>query len=203
MPKIVDHHKQREKLAEAAWRVILRYGMEHASVRNIAEEAGLSVGSLRHYFSTQSELLAFSMELVSIRVRERCEKLRFTGEPVSDAQLLLWEMLPIDGERSAEMSVWLAFTAKALSDPALRELKDRIYAEMRLGMISVIQELFNKYKPTASEAEKALEVERLYALLDGLAIHRIMKPEQVDPDVMKSVIAHHIKHICGISEGSG
>lgn len=196
MPKIVDHHKQREKLAEATWRVILRDGMERASVRNIAEEAGLSVGSLRHYFSTQSELLAFSMELVSIRVEKRIKGLPFTGEPITDAQMLLWELLPIDEERSAEMAVWLAFTAKALSDPILQPLKDRIYAEMKLGMISIIEELFSRHSTAATEAEKALEAERLYALLDGLAIHCIMKPSEVNSDVMKSVIAHHIKSIC-------
>ncbi|MBW7477631.1 TetR family transcriptional regulator [Paenibacillus oenotherae] len=203
MPKIVDHHKQKEKLAEAAWRVILREGMERASVRNIAEEAGLSAGSLRHYFSTQSELLAFSMEMVSVRVKERIRGLPFTGEPIADAQLLLWELLPIDEERRAEMAVWLAFTAKALSDPLLQPLKDEIYAEMKLGMVSVIEELFNRYHSTASKEERALEAERLYALLDGLAIHSIMKPAEVDAGVMKSVIKQHINSICRNDPAAG
>jgi AcrR family transcriptional regulator len=48
MPKIVDHDKQRVLVAEAAWRIIRKNGMEQASVRNIAEEAGISVGSMRH-----------------------------------------------------------------------------------------------------------------------------------------------------------
>ena len=68
MPKIVDHDKQRLLVAEAAWRVIRRDGMEQASVRKIAEEAGISPGSMRHYFSTQSELLLYAMTLVSDRV---------------------------------------------------------------------------------------------------------------------------------------
>ena len=58
MPKIVDHDKQRQRVAEApagdseGW-------TRKATVRNIAEEAELSVGSLRHYFTSQAELLAF------------------------------------------------------------------------------------------------------------------------------------------------
>ena len=59
MPKIVDHDKQRQRVAEVALRVIQRGGLEKATVRNIAEEAELSVGSLRHYFTSQAELLAF------------------------------------------------------------------------------------------------------------------------------------------------
>ncbi|MGM0975119.1 MAG: TetR/AcrR family transcriptional regulator [Bacillota bacterium] len=64
MPKKVDHEKQKKVLAKAAWRVIKKEGIEGASVRKIAKEAGLSAGSLRHYFSNQSELLAYSMNLV-------------------------------------------------------------------------------------------------------------------------------------------
>lgn len=74
MPKLVDHDKQRVLVAEAAWRIIRRDGMEQASVRNIAEEAGVSVGSMRHYFSTQSELLRYAMNLVSERVSHRVQK---------------------------------------------------------------------------------------------------------------------------------
>ena len=44
---------------------------QRASVRNVAQEAGLSMGSLRHYFSTQSELLCFAMQLVGDRAQAR------------------------------------------------------------------------------------------------------------------------------------
>ncbi len=37
--------------------------MEGATV-NIAQEAGLSLGALRHYFTTQDELLGYAMILV-------------------------------------------------------------------------------------------------------------------------------------------
>ncbi|MDP8952326.1 MAG: TetR family transcriptional regulator, partial [Actinomycetota bacterium] len=75
MPKVVDSDARRTQIAEAVWRVILRGGLERASVRNVAREAGLSMGSLRHYFGTQAELPAFAMQLVTERVRGRIEAL--------------------------------------------------------------------------------------------------------------------------------
>ena len=63
MPKQVDHEKRRRQIAEATWRLISTEGIEQATVRKIAQEAGLSLGALRHYFATQDELLRFSMEL--------------------------------------------------------------------------------------------------------------------------------------------
>jgi len=192
MPKIVDHQKQKEKLAEAAWRVIRRDGMEHASVRNIAAEAGLSVGSMRHYFSTQSELLAFSMQLVSDNVNERVSRIPFTGKPMEDIPLLMYEMLPLDEERSAEMEVWVAFTAKALVDPALQALSRQVSEEMRTGMTRAIEALI-RLEPSCRDLDPALEAERLYALVDGLAIHGVMQPDRMPPERMRSVLLHHIQ----------
>ncbi|MBY6274089.1 MAG: TetR family transcriptional regulator, partial [Bacillaceae bacterium] len=60
MPKIVDHEQRKERIAEACWRVILKRGMKGATVRNIAKEAGLSPGSLRHYFSSQGDLYLYA-----------------------------------------------------------------------------------------------------------------------------------------------
>lgn len=56
--KVVDAGVGRRELAEAVWRVILRDGVEGASVREVAAEAGLSSGSLKHYFGSQSRCAA-------------------------------------------------------------------------------------------------------------------------------------------------
>ena len=57
MPKIVDHDLQRVKFAEAAMSLIARDGLEGVTMRAVAAEAGLSYGSLFHYFSSKDELL--------------------------------------------------------------------------------------------------------------------------------------------------
>ena len=57
MPKIVDHDVQRVKFAEAAMRLIARHGLDGLTMRAVAAEAGLSYGSLFHYFNSTDELL--------------------------------------------------------------------------------------------------------------------------------------------------
>ncbi|MBN3523607.1 TetR/AcrR family transcriptional regulator [Paenibacillus apiarius] len=195
MPKIVDHEERKEKLAEAAWRVIRRDGLERASVRTIAAEAGISAGSMRHYFSTQSELLAFSMKLVSDRVKARIRSTEFTGVPFEDIQLLLYELLPRDEERSAEMEVWFNFTAKALVDPALQSLSNEVYDELRAAMSQSIDLLVDSGL-ARPDLNREIESERLYALIDGLAVHAVMQPGRVTSDVLKSVVLHHLEALC-------
>ncbi|MDZ5471420.1 TetR/AcrR family transcriptional regulator [Bacillus sp. 31A1R] len=195
MPKIVNHEKLKVKVAEAAWRVLRREGLEGATVRKIAEEAGISPGSMRHYFSTQSDLIYYSMNLVSERVKKRIQNLKFTGNPSHDACLLLFEFLPIDEEKRAEMEVWLIFNMKALSDPTLQELVDKVYLETKQGIAFIIDALI-QHGIARENMNRDVEIQVLYALLDGLTLQGIMKPEIVTPEFIKRTINHHIESLC-------
>jgi AcrR family transcriptional regulator len=96
MPKVVDHEQRRRELAQAVWRVIRRHGVERASVRVVAEEAGWSPGALRHYFATQSELLAFAMGLVVERIEGRIAALDHASDPRAAVEQVLHQLLPLD-----------------------------------------------------------------------------------------------------------
>jgi len=195
MPKIVDHDKQRVLVAEAAWRIIRRDGMEQASVRNIAEEAGISVGSMRHYFSTQSELLLYAMNLVSERVSHRVQQMSFTSSPMENMKCLLLEFLPNTEEKLAEMEVWYAFTARSKTDSTLKELADTVYDELRQAVGSVITYLM-KLDLSRPDLDKELEIERLYALVDGLGIHTVLRPDQMNAQLMDDVLTLHLASLC-------
>ncbi|WP_413373817.1 TetR/AcrR family transcriptional regulator [Paenibacillus taichungensis] len=199
MPKIVDHEKQRLLVAEAAWRVIRRDGMEQASVRNIALEAGISTGSMRHYFSTQSELLLYAMNLVSERVSNRITQMSFDASPLENMKLLLLELLPSTDEKMAEMEVWYAFTAKSKTDPVLKEHADKVYDELRHAMATVITYLV-KLNLSRTDLDKELEIERLYALVDGLGIHAILRPDQMNTKIMENILTTHLATLCRDAE---
>lgn len=199
MPKIVDHDKQRLLVAEAAWRVIRRDGMEQASVRNIAVEAGISAGSMRHYFSTQSELLLYAMNLVSERVSNRITQISFDASPLENMKLLLLELLPSTDEKMAEMEVWYAFTAKSKTDPVLKEHADKVYDELRHAMSKVITYLM-ELNLCRTDIDKELEIERLYALVDGLGIHAILRPDQMNTKIMENILTTHLATLCRDAE---
>lgn len=195
MPKKVDHVKQREKIAEATWNVIAKGGMEKATVRNIAREAGVSVGSLRHYFSTQAELLSFAMKLVSERVSQRINEIDFSMPPLDAMKRMIREVLPLEDDTKKEMEVWFAFTQKALSEPELQPLSKEVYLKMRYGFEQVIKTLV-KLDLARPNINVELEVDRLYALIDGLAIHGLMHPEYLSNEMIESILDNHLKSLC-------
>ena len=75
MPKIVDHELQRDTFAEAAMRLIAQKGLEGVTMRAVATEAGLSYGSLFHYFDSKEELLMHAVRTTIEKQTQRVDQL--------------------------------------------------------------------------------------------------------------------------------
>ncbi|MXQ54926.1 TetR/AcrR family transcriptional regulator [Shimazuella alba] len=197
MPKIVDHQKQKEKVAQAVWQVILKSGIDKATVRNIAEEANLSVSTMRHYFTNQSELLYFSMNLIIERMEARIQSRvqQFDGSPLEAAQKIVLFFIPQNKEEQIELQVWLAFHAKALSDAKMIELSDKMYSDVYRGMEWALH-ILKESNLLKQDLDMELEIDRLYGLVDGLAIHRILKPDLLPPEKIRAIVFHHLKELC-------
>ncbi len=191
MPKLVDHEQRRSELGAAVWGVIRRDGVEAASVRKVAQEAGWSAGALRHYFSTQTELLGFAIQMVIERIEARVGALAPPADPREAVEQRLHELLPLDKERRAENEVWLAFTGRALVDPQLRARHEEVDEELRSACLGALGELGSagRLRPGL---DLELEAERLHAVLDGLALHTAMRPDRMSPRLIRSVLACHL-----------
>ncbi|TDD46066.1 TetR family transcriptional regulator [Kribbella antibiotica] len=198
MPKIVDHDARREEIAQALWRVVRRDGIRAASVRTIAAEAGWSAGAVRYYFPDQEGLLKFAMDLVARRVGERIHALTARGGTKGSATAValryLEEVLPLDAERMAEFDVWLAFTAQALAESGAGALQANIES-VNDGLRDLCAELVNAL--SAADAlrdglDLKLEIERLHALVDGLALHAAVQPGRTTPTRARRLLRLHI-----------
>ena len=184
MPRIVDHDARRAELARATWAVVRREGIEHASVRTVAAEAGCSPGSLRHYFPSQSALLASALQVVVDRIEARLRRLERDPDPRRAARQLLHELLPLDSERRAENDVWLAFTARALVDPSLRDLHAAVDDALRSTCVGIAEAL--------AVDDPAIEGERLHALVDGLCVHAAVNGDRLPADRLRAVADRHL-----------
>ena len=181
-------------------RVIRRDGFEAASVRTVADEAGMSTGSLRHFFGTQSELLLFTMELMTGRVYARIAGLEFTGDLRADARMLAEQFVPLDADRRAEMDVWQTFVVAARTDPVLAEVRDRTDREMYDGFLRITTALAGAGL-LAAGASAEIEAMRLHALVDGLAAHGVNHPDRMTAATIRTVLDAHFDALVPASGG--
>jgi AcrR family transcriptional regulator len=125
MPKQVDHRRRRETIARALWRVVEQRGVTQLTMRVVAQEAGMSLGQLQHYFASRTAMLSFAMdfasEQTSARIRLGLEKLGERPHPRDVLQVTLAEMLPLHADARATSRMSAAYVLEALHDDAVHE----------------------------------------------------------------------------------
>ena len=196
MPRTADpdiHALRRAQLADATLRIVQRDGIHAVSVRSVAAEAGLSMGSLRHYFNTQSELLAFALGEVERRIRERLAALDGSRPPRDVLCQILGLLVPMSPQSLLEHEIWLAFVSKARTEPALRFLNERVYDEVRELIRHHVWEVLRAGSPDlAPDSEQvAIATDQTYALVDGLVLHAVLRPGEWPPDRLRAVLNRH------------
>lgn len=124
MPRRVDHEERRRELVDAALRVVVRAGLEAATVRTIAGEAGCSIRPVQYYFADKAALLAAAharvTERLGARVATSVAALGPSPEPREIARAVVRSFLPRDAESRDGMIAYYAFYAAELTNPRVR-----------------------------------------------------------------------------------
>jgi AcrR family transcriptional regulator len=196
VPKIVDAGARRQDVVQAVLRIIAVDGLERASLREVADEAGLAVGSVRHYFAGSDELLAFSFGAVVDRIVSRLQRLlpavdgAVPGSPAHRQAVLtlLGGMLPLDQDSAVEACAWLAFKNAARIRPFLAAVADRSHREVAAVVGSVVASL----QPDEPQENLVVEAERLLATLDGLCMHALLQPGWMTAQMCGDVLERHL-----------
>ncbi|MCR3754183.1 TetR/AcrR family transcriptional regulator [Lentzea californiensis] len=196
MPKVVIPGERRKAVGDAVVRIMIRTGVEGASLRNLADETGLSVGAIRHYFDSHAELVAFSMRELGRRIRQRVAARldRLPAGGLSSTALaaeLLAELLPLDRARREDLGAWLAFAGAARTQPALHVVADEHHEHTRSLITEILEQAIGRGALPAG-LDLGIECLRLSALLDGLTMQAVLHPQRTTPDVLMDVLRRNV-----------
>lgn len=195
MPKQVDHRERRESIARALWRVVDRSGWSGATLREVAREAGVSLGQLQHYFSSRSEMLAFAMEFATQQTSHRVERgLASLGRPPHPRDVLrvvLAELLPLHPDARATSRMNAAYVLEAMHDPPLQR---QIGIGLREGR-AMIERLLRQAQDDGQlppDRDPAVETDLILALT-GFA--PLLELGVVEPDAALAAIDRHLDRL--------
>jgi len=175
MARTAGGEGRRAEFAEAAWRTIAARGLDAATVRAVARDAGASTGRLVHYFRSKDELMLEALRHAGRVVRARMNALLAHERGLAALRAILLDALPVDDERSAEWRFWLAYWGRAASEPGLAAEQERRLAIWR-SMLASILEGARSAGELAEGVDAALEAEAIMALVDGLGQQALFAP---------------------------
>jgi AcrR family transcriptional regulator len=170
MPKIVDVDERRAALTDAAARLIAGGGIEAATLRDVAAEAGMTTGALTHYFADKRELLLHTFQS-SLHHRRSTRGDREPADPSGALMTSLEGALPLDPERTRHWMVTIAFCSQAAGDAVMAATQRDAYREFRDHIADLAVRAGLAAKTSASHT-----AEQLIAVADGIAIQAIFDP---------------------------
>lgn len=184
MPKIVDHDERRLELVDATWRIIARLGIEGATMREIAMEAGFANGALKPYFPTKDILLAFAFSHVFNRTNERIAKVAAGKSGLAALRAFCAEVLPLDEERVNEARIVIPFWQKAVNDGEKAAIHQSSMDQWHSMILGYLAQARKAGDVTAAVADGAIAGQLLNMLL-GAQIGAALAPQgQVDTGLM-------------------
>jgi AcrR family transcriptional regulator len=169
MARTVDHERRRRELADAALTVVRNSGLDGLTIRGVAAEAGWSTGALAHYFNNKDALLQAAHHRVIERIFERARKAESSSSPIARLREFLLSAMPLDDERQAELTVWFAFVARALSRS---DFGDQQRAGHRYWVSEIERHIIQAVAAGEIPATKdpGAAAEALALFLDGMAV---------------------------------
>jgi TetR/AcrR family transcriptional repressor of bet genes len=169
MPRRVDHDERRRMIAEAIVAIVCARGAEAASLRAVAAEAGVSMGTVQHYFTTRDEMLRFALEYGNGVIAARLQGLPAGPEPASPREavrLVFSLLLPLDEERAAGARLWAALIGRACVDEPTRQLAAEAYAGLTAFAVRMLSDALAGTETGAGDV--AQSARHLVSVVEGL-----------------------------------
>ncbi len=181
MPKIVDHAERRREVLDATWRVIARAGLDAATTRAIAEEAGYSIGVLTHYFQDKQDILVSAHRLAFARARERILDATRDRTGLAALRLAMLEALPLDAERFVEAQVDVSFLGQSVGNAYLRGIRRTSYEGSRRLWRGFLDQAGALGQLRSPEDVPHL-VDEVVGMVDAMSAEAVIDAEHMTPD---------------------
>lgn len=202
MPRTADHDERRRQVAEALLRTVARKGLARTTFADVADELGASVGLVQRYFRSKDELLRFGVEYLYKRGEERIAAVELVP-PLHDLMYRVARtLLPLDGERRLELTVWLEFLPATVHDPEMAELHRATTRRLVDGLVegfTVAQQIGE----LSGELDPRAEAAALNAYVDGLTVHQLTNPELFDEATAEHLLRQYFARLFSVPGGSG
>ncbi len=186
-------------LLNVASQALIKRGYANLRYRDVAEEAGVPIASLQHYFPNLATLRreallhrvlgeAAEIDSLALAIEDPWERLRF----------IVTEAIGGDAERHGEWLVWLEFWRAAAHDPVLRDFNragTREYTSLlsRTVEYGVRRGVFE----TTVDAEEIAE--ELMFLIDGIGVRLAISEEHEIAERGMALLDRRLRALLGVN----
>jgi TetR/AcrR family transcriptional repressor of bet genes len=189
--------RRREALIAAAVDLVAENGSAGATVRAIADRAGVTPGLIRHYFQTKEDLTrAAYAEVMGRMTGASVAAVAESAAPNPAAQLAAFVLASLRPPVASITAVglWAGFIHQAQRDHAMRETHRTTYLDYRDRLEAMIAALPREVDAARLRADAIA----CNAVIDGLWLEISTLPEAFEPGEVERIALSALGAILGV-----
>lgn len=185
MPKVIDHDQRRRDIIEVTRGLIIQGGIEAATMREIAAEAGFANGALKHYFPGKDDIIQGTYELSLAQMSELVRDGVGTKRGIEALRGISQSALPLDTERITAARVLLSFWERAASNEHLHDIYANHLVIWRQALAQYIAEGREDGDILSQTPDEQL-IDELVVMNVGANLMSLMGPSESTPALQQA-----------------
>jgi AcrR family transcriptional regulator len=170
----IDPETRRQQIVEAASACARRSGFHGASMAEIAQQAGVSVGQIYRYFENKEAIIAAIVARDMAEMRDKYSELQGGDGPLLDAILTKCATAIDDFYAPERAALMLEVVAEAARNPGVAKVLRAADAEERQMQQALLAEVL---PADVTERERLARGEVISMLFEGLSIRGVNNPD--------------------------
>ncbi|WP_424927243.1 TetR/AcrR family transcriptional regulator [Amaricoccus tamworthensis] len=189
--------QRRSDLIDATLEIIARSGTQAATVRSIAAEANVTLGLIRHHFSSKEDLIAaaFDRHMTSMTEQAIAAVAHDTTDPVARLRAFIEAALAPPVTSARAVALWAAFMQAAQHSPQMRDVHGRTYRAYRDFMQELIGVALKDAGRTVDVTMLRSHAIACNAVIDGLWIEGSTIPDSFESGELSRIALVSISKI--------
>jgi len=182
---------RRAQLTAAAYKVVAQKGYNDFTIKDIAEEAGLSTGLVHYYFKNKEDLLFKLLKEMNANLRDNLKKaLTELTEPKDKLMAFCDEAFDLVDKEKAYFYVLIDFWAQMNHDNRIRQANVKLFQSYRDEISSIIEEGIAKGVFAAIDVKFTSVI--IISLIQGTIIQYVIDNGAFDYRELKEKIKEQI-----------
>jgi AcrR family transcriptional regulator len=198
----VDHEARRAQIAEALLRIADTQGLQSASMRAVAAEAGVSLRLVQYYFTSKEALLLDALARLRDQLQARMATwIARAGSPPTPRSVvtaILACILPTDAESRRITRTYSAYYTLVLNDPEVLEKHGAAQPDMLEGFLAKQIRAAQEAGEVDGGRDPELTAAGLLAMVNGLGSSVL--GGQRDSEAALAVLTYHLEQLFGPAE---
>lgn len=193
--------ERRRELIQATLDCVRDLGLQGATVRNVAERAGVTNGLIRHYFASKDEMVQAAYRETIERMTRPTKAASETPEASAAMRLRLFITTSLSPPALDErtLSLWASFISLIHVDEAMAEIHREGYSDFRAIAEALVREIHAEAGETIARRDSRRLAIKINAIIDGLWLEGSLAGDLFKNDALVDIGIEAVEAVLGLS----